>query len=189
MIEVGGKKLMTKAEYSRFRGVSDSAVSKAIKSNRVVCVPHENQMWVDVEASEIAWQQNTDFSQTRTAEQTTPLKYRDENDPKPTEPKLANFADARAQRERIEARIRGLELERRLGKLINADEVATQAYADGRKVRNAMRAIPDRLAPILAAETDVHKLHTMLLREIDNVLEGLSRELGESQRHSDQEIR
>jgi hypothetical protein len=41
-------------------------------------------------------------------------------------------------------------------------------------VRDALRTIPDRVAPIVAAEIDQAKIHAMLLKEIGQALEGLS---------------
>jgi hypothetical protein len=40
-------------------------------------------------------------------------------------------------------------------------------------VRDSLRTIPDRVAPIVAAETDQAKIHAMLLKEIGQALEGL----------------
>jgi hypothetical protein len=41
-------------------------------------------------------------------------------------------------------------------------------------VRDALRTIPDRVAPIVAAETDQAAIHALLLKEIGQALEGLS---------------
>lgn len=49
-------------------------------------------------------------------------------------------------------------------------------FESGRQVRDAMQAIPDRVAGILAAETDQHKCHAAMTLEIERAMEGLSTE-------------
>jgi hypothetical protein len=62
------------------------------------------------------------------------------------------------------------------GKLIAADEVKIAAFRRARIVRDGMLNLPDRLAAVLAAETDVAKVHEVLSKEIRLILEEISRD-------------
>jgi hypothetical protein len=62
------------------------------------------------------------------------------------------------------------------GKLIATDEVKIAAFRRARIVRDGMLNLPDRLAAVLAAETDVAKVHEVLSKEIRLILEEISRD-------------
>jgi len=62
------------------------------------------------------------------------------------------------------------------GKLIAADEVKIAAFRRARIVRDGMLNLPDRVAALLAAETDVAKVHAILTKEIRLILEEISRD-------------
>lgn len=62
------------------------------------------------------------------------------------------------------------------GKLIPSDEVKIAAFRRARIVRDGMLNLPDRVAALLAAETDVAKVHAILTKEIRLILEEISRD-------------
>jgi hypothetical protein len=62
------------------------------------------------------------------------------------------------------------------GKLVSADEVRIAAFRRARIVRDGMLNLPDRVAALLAAETDVAKVHAILTKEIRLILEEISRD-------------
>lgn len=68
---------------------------------------------------------------------------------------------ARAQRARLER-----EAEAAAGRLVPADRVYAEAFKTGRIVRDALLAVPDRLAAELAAENDATVVHFRLSTEI-----------------------
>ncbi len=55
-------------------------------------------------------------------------------------------------------------------------EIEKEGFAMGRQIRDAILSIPDRLAPLLAAETDQHKVRMELDTGLRQALEGLARE-------------
>lgn len=69
-----------------------------------------------------------------------------------------------------------LELKARVeaGKYVDADEVKVAAFNRGRAVRESLLNIPDRLAPVLAAEGDAARVHALLGAEIHQALEELT---------------
>lgn len=87
---------------------------------------------------------------------------------------IPSFAQSRAIREAYAARLTRLEFDQRSGKLVDKAELKMKLAKLHMAVRDALRTIPDRVAPIVAAETDQAKIHAMLLKEIGQALEGLS---------------
>ena len=64
------------------------------------------------------------------------------------------YSKARAVRESYLARLAKIDFEERTEKLVSADEVRVAAFNRFRQFRDGMLNIPDRLAAVLAAETD-----------------------------------
>jgi len=87
---------------------------------------------------------------------------------------IPSFAQSRAIREAYAARLTRLEYDQRSAKLVDKNELKMKLAKLHMAVRDSLRTIPDRVAPILAAETDQAKIHAMLLKEIGQALEGLS---------------
>jgi hypothetical protein len=87
---------------------------------------------------------------------------------------IPSFAQSRAIREAYAARLTRLEFDQRSAKLIDKAELKMKLAKLHMAVRDSLRTIPDRVAPIVAAETDQAKIHAMLLKEIGQALEGLS---------------
>ena len=86
---------------------------------------------------------------------------------------IPSFAQSRAVREAFAAKLTKLEFDQRSAKLIDKNELKMRLAKLHMAVRDNLRTIPDRVAPIVAAETDQAKIHAMLLKEIGQALEGL----------------
>lgn len=68
-----------------------------------------------------------------------------------------------------------IEVERLRGELVPAAEVKSEQFNLARRTRDAIENIPSRIAAILAAEQDEHKVKEMLAHELKQALEGLSK--------------
>jgi hypothetical protein len=86
---------------------------------------------------------------------------------------IPSFAQSRAIREAYAARLTRLEYDQRSGRLVDKAELKMRLAKLHMAVRDSLRTIPDRVEPIVAAETDQAKIHAMLLKEIGQALEGL----------------
>jgi len=86
-------------------------------------------------------------------------------------------AAARAEKEYWLGQKAKIEYKRLKGEYIAVQDVEKQAFDTARAVRDAMLAIPPRISPILASETDQFKIQRVLLEEINQALTGLSNEL------------
>jgi len=60
------------------------------------------------------------------------------------------------------------------GKYVDADEVRVTAFNRARIARDALLSIPDRLAAVLAAETETARVHTIIAAEMRQALEALT---------------
>jgi hypothetical protein len=172
---VAATELISQREYARRRGVSHMAVQRAIKSGRISTLDGQ----IDPIQADREWQENTDQSKPRNRITGRPSHSRAAG--APSEPMVlaeegsgggstaAGYAKARAARELYQAQLVKLELDRRRGELVRADEVRLGAFNMARKARDQLIALPDRLATILAATEDPAEVHRILTDEIERI--------------------
>lgn len=86
------------------------------------------------------------------------------------------FYKARADREEAEASMAQMEMRRLEGELLRADEVKADTIATAHLVRDRLRQIPKRLAPILVGMTE-RQMTLKLSDEIDQALVVLAEEV------------
>jgi hypothetical protein len=155
--------LVSLRQYAKHRGVSHTAVEKAVKQGRVKLTDGK----VDVEVADRDRSRNS-----------SPV-----NAPKPQSRTATGgdgpasgptYAQSRAVRELYLARLARIEFEERAAKLVSRDEVTVAAFTKARTVRDNLLNIPDRLAAMLAAEADPAQVHQILSEEIRKVLIELS---------------
>jgi CRISPR/Cas system-associated endonuclease Cas3-HD len=85
------------------------------------------------------------------------------------------YQQARAMREKYAAMQAKMAYEKEIGTLLVAHEVK-MAIADGDAIiRNRLEALPDILAPQLAAEKDEQRIRALLAEQIEDLLDELSR--------------
>lgn len=89
------------------------------------------------------------------------------------------FLQARTAREAYNAKLAELELQERLGALVRKDDVERETFAVQRALRDRLTGIPDRIAPMLAAEGDVAKCHAIVANEIRVALRDVVASLAE----------
>jgi hypothetical protein len=82
----------------------------------------------------------------------------------------SQYTKARAVREHYQARLARLEFEERVARLIPADEVKIAAFNLFRRYRDHMLNIPDRVAAMVAAETESARCYEILAGEIRKAL-------------------
>ena len=83
------------------------------------------------------------------------------------------LASAQFRKETALADLREMEVRRKRGDLVEKVKVEAEAFRCGRTVRDALLALPDRLAGVLASESDQKKVHAILTKEIRQALEAL----------------
>ena len=153
--------------YAKHRGVSHTAVQKAIRSGRITT---NDEGLVDSERADAEWNAKTRPGQGRA--KPTPSATKE-----PAEAPVTGGLDyfrARAIRESYLARLAKIEFEEKTAKLISRDEVQVAAFTKARTVRDNLLNLPDRLAATLAAEPDADKVHQILTGEIRKALDELA---------------
>ena len=176
--------------YAQHRGVSHTAVAKAIKAGRISKEPDGT---IDPAKADAQWVRNTLPSQNlntgaakpaakvatpsvSTPVSTVPVANRELQPPLETSRIAApDYQTSRAIREAYAARLAKLEYEERTAKLISSDEVEMRTFNLARRLRDRMQTIPRRLAAALAAEQDPRVIEQRLDDEIRQALEELSR--------------
>ncbi len=152
---------LTVKEYADHRKVSVVAVRKAIKTGRITL--NQNKK-LDRELADAEWFKNTN-----------PAKQRKEVDgnQSSSDDKIS-YHRSRAIREDYNAKLTQLQFERESGKLIPIEEVKTSAFNAGRRVRDRLLNIPDRIAPQLVGKTNIFEIKNILKSELTKILEELS---------------
>jgi phage terminase Nu1 subunit (DNA packaging protein) len=157
--------LITQAEYARQRGVSRAAVTDAVKSGRICLIDGK----IDPEVANIQWLKNT---------RTPKLAAPSTPDPVPDTAITQTLYDlqlARAKRETHEANLAEMKERQRAGELVELAQVHLAYTTLAAQLRAALERIPDKLSSRLAAESDEHTVHTLLLAELDQALLDMAR--------------
>jgi pyruvate/2-oxoglutarate dehydrogenase complex dihydrolipoamide acyltransferase (E2) component len=171
---------MSLRAYARHRGVSLRAVQKALQSGRISA---REDGRLDAEAADLNWARNTaprpqPPAKSTSAKPAAPHQsvhhHSDSPRREPTEPLRVEsgleYSKARAVRETYMARLAKIDFEERTAKLVSSDEVQVAAFNRFRQFRDGMLNIPDRLAAVLAAESQPRLVHELLTTEIRKAL-------------------
>ena len=153
---------MTRAEYARHRGVSAPTVTQFGHEGRLV---ETDDGLVDVAATDALLASSLD-----------PLRGGDRTGKReqPAQGNAAAYLEAKTQRERAMAAKATLEAEQLAGRLVSVAEVEGAAFTAARQAQEALLAIPDRLASLLAAESEPAKVHDLLSEEIRRVVSAIA---------------
>jgi hypothetical protein len=152
--------------YARHRGVSETAVRKAIKSGRIT--KNKNGK-VDPKIADQEWQKNTDPAQIKTANIS--------EKPSNNFSSLAgpSYQQSRAIKEAYNAKLTRLQFEKESKKLISIDDVKISAFNAARMTRDRILNIPDRVIPQLVGKTNIFEMKEILKTELIKALEELSK--------------
>ena len=187
--------LMSQSEYAARAGVSQPRISKLVSRGIIPksALRRVDGRWLIVaELADAALLANLDPSRARkalggpaagsagkareTEEPPRPVSRRPEpvSDDTETDKPPLTFEQARTLREGIRAELDRLKLDEARGNLVRRDDVERSAFECGRALRDAVLAVPDRVAAIVAAESDEHRVHEVIRAELMAALSGLS---------------
>lgn len=168
----------TQAAYARHRGCSAVAVKKAIGSGRIPssAVKREGaSVLIDVAAADLAWANKIRIDTPLDDAAAPPA----ETAPTASSPSVPRetpaLTAARTEQAQIETRIKSLELDRRLGKLLEADDVAAAMARCAEALIRDIDQIAARADDVVTAYTrdgaaGVRALLKKLAREIRSTI-------------------
>lgn len=188
--------LMGRNEYARHRGVTPNAVAKAEEDGRIAAAvkrgsePERAFIGIDWRLADELWAKATDPAQALrsgtvlaapggnapSANESAPAEEKKDEPAAQAAatPKDHGYYEARATREKYQAKQAELDYLQAIGKLVPADELREASTRRYRAMRDKLLSIPDRVAAILAAEKDPARVHAALQAEIKAVLHELS---------------
>jgi hypothetical protein len=171
---------MTQKEYAAERGCSAVSVHKAIKAGRISLIEGK----IDPAVADIQWAANSraraphrkpaDQAAVRPSSPAPSAAPLDSEVPAPAEDSPNDYWDARSRRETAEAAIAEMKEAEMRGTLIRADSVRNAWANKISAARDALLQIPHRLAPVLAAETELERVAELLEAELRQALLQLS---------------
>lgn len=161
------KRFLTKADAARHFGVSKPLITRKFQQGKLVMVGD----LIDVVESAGAFGGNgkpvgivNSAVNTADVDETTGA--------------VETYADAQRRKESALANLRELEHRQKLGDLVDVS-VEERAWAEaGQTLRDGLLAMPEKIAPILAALTDARQVRDALKAEIRSVLENLTEKIG-----------
>ena len=158
---------MDAKEYAQHRNVSGAMVTKYLQQGMIPSAIRKGRKWViDAEQADKDLAERLQTVEKKPNVQKLNLRTGHQQS-------LPSLAANRAIREMYAARITKLEFEERSKKLVPLEELRMELAKLHLVVRDNLRTIPDRIAPLVAAETDQAKIHSIILEEIRICLEGL----------------
>jgi hypothetical protein len=141
---------MSQAEYARHRGKSRQYISRLAKAGVLVMRGGK----VDFAASDAVLDDRPE-----------PVSERVVSAPAEVTPSGATFAQAKTADMVFKAKLRKMEYDQRMGKLVEAEVVKQRWSAIYRLMVDRILAWPNRLAPEVAALTDERQVREAILRE------------------------
>ena len=161
-------------EYARQRGVSDTAVRKAIKQGRIVA---EVDGTINPVRADRDWSSNTAGLQTKQPIKTKAVPssaveavedtLKETGSPVPSGASMT-YMQAKTANEVLKAQTNRVRLKQLKGELIDRDQVVAHVFRLARQERDAWASWPSRISSQMAAElgTDAHQLHITLERYV-----------------------
>ena len=153
----GKKKLMGQRELARWLECSLGAIQHHLKSGTIFYEPNTKL-----------------FDPTLAKQRLEDLKREKVDAESENTSKKLDYHQARMLSTLYEARLKKLDYEKKLGKLIDADQVKKEQFKLGRMVRDRILNIPNRVSDQLAAITDAHEIHVFLTKEMTEALQDLA---------------
>lgn len=173
---------ISQREYARRLGISNEAVSKAIREGKISKGWDKKEGKIIFETANEEWgalHLKTDIPKLLKQEVGEPIRAN-----YPTRASSANgmtlsadssYAEAKRVREIIVAQIAALELKERKEELVKKDEVYKQLYNFGQEVRTAITSLPDRHIDSMLAAKSRPEAYQILSGAVYDILDKLTK--------------
>lgn len=171
-------------EYARSKGVSDTAVRKAIKSGKIKGGYDEQSKKIIIKIADREWG-DTIIQPVQTGSQTSPpAKQEQQKEPGTGDlettgdsiflGKDETYAEALRKDLIIKANLNALKLRMKEGEVVEKSKVYKELFAFGKQIRLRFQSIPDRIIDDVLAAPGRNEAHLILFNAISDVLEELT---------------
>lgn len=179
----GDEKRISIREYARSKGVSDTAVRKAIKSRKINAGYDEATKKIIPEIADREWGD-------------TIIQVTHDNEPPPAPPavngeqaagkeqsnsgegifldKDETYAEALRKDLIIKANINALKLRMKEGEVVEKSRVYKELFAFGKQIRLRFQSVPDRIIDDVLAAPGRNEAHLLLFNAITDILDELT---------------
>ena len=161
--------------YARHRGVTDTAVRKAIQTGRIT---PEADGTIDPEQADLDWARNTESPRAGTQQRAARVKTPDLSgggEGASSGQGGTSLLQARTVNEVVKAQTNKVRLQRLKGELVDRSEAIAHVFKLARTERDAWLNWPSRVSALLASELEIdpHLLHVALENAIREHLQEL----------------
>lgn len=154
----GQSEAVSQSEYARQRGISEAMVSKYKTSGRLVLDAYGRVLVQESDAL--------------LADVLDPLRGGNRNGSAGQD--KVSYLAAKTEEARARAAKASMEAELMAGSLVRVAEVEAQVFALARGAQEMLMALPDRMSPLLAVETDPAQVHVLLTDELRRVCQAIA---------------
>lgn len=166
------EKIVTKSEFAKLRNVSKETVSRWLSRGKLTqdCLTADGKIRVSRAVKALSEK----LSPAHVSAAAARCDKMSEVAEKAGMDKTITMHEAQRLLVSYKAGIKKLEFEEKQGKLCNRERVDMAIFDMARRTRDAMLNIPDRIAAVIAAESDEWKVREILDGELRNALENLA---------------
>lgn len=173
-IESMNKQRMSQADFARLVGVSAPCVHKWITTGKIELGP-DGMIDPQEAAAQLSERSNPARLRARLdliAGGGAAAAPGDTDDDGAAEDRHT-FLQSRAKREYFAAQSAEIDFRLKEGAVVLRADVDRDAFEAARGAQQLLLGIPDRLAPLLAAESDPHRVHLLLVTELHRVIDAI----------------
>ena len=125
---------------------------------------------IDPEVADIQWKKNTDPKQSERAN----AAKRGEEPSGGGDQAGSDYWESKTRREKAEATMAELRAAELAGKLVSVERVRAASMRMSRMLRDSLLAIPPKIAPTLATESDSHAIEQVLAETLRRALNDIA---------------
>lgn len=161
--------LITRTEYAARKGVAGRTIGKYVQKG--VIPLYDNKIWPEEADKRLELFLVEPLGSGRiekhtiTNEGTSQRKTKENN---------ISYTEARTVEKKLKIELLELDVQLKKGKMVLTEDVENAAFSTAREIRDRMLNIPDRVAAIIAAETDETRVRDIIIEQIENELQSIS---------------
>ncbi len=170
--------MMSPSEYAEHRGFSRQYMTTLLKKGKLDgawTMNHLGKKSIDSVKADHILSKNREPQRAIGREKEEPQEPPEPIVGSSNRPGIPNYTEQRSIREAYTARMSKIEYEEKIGKLVDAEKVKSDAFQLARIVRDGVLSVADRISPQLASMSDPFEVHSLLTSELEKALEELSR--------------